>query len=70
LTRPLAQSLSLVTSFTYTGYFVGPPLFGALAEAFGGVRWALMWNGLLLSCVGLLVGAIPEDKRPGAHAAR
>jgi len=32
-----ADSISLLTSFTYTGYFVGPPLFGGVAELVGGV---------------------------------
>ena len=33
-----ADALSFVTSFGYCGYFIGPPLFGGLAEYFGSLR--------------------------------
>ena len=37
-----ADSLSFVTSFGYSGYFIGPPLFGGLAELLGSLRWSLL----------------------------
>lgn len=56
-----ADALSFVTSFGYSGYFIGPPLFGGLAEALGGLRWSLLVDAMLIFIIALSASQIPED---------
>ena len=56
-----ADALSFVTSFGYSGYFIGPPLFGGLAELLGGLRWSLLVDSLLIFIITLSASQIPED---------
>ena len=56
-----SESLSFVTSFAYTGYFIGPPLFGGLAELLGGLKWSLLIDAFLISIIALAAHQIPED---------
>ena len=43
-----AEAISIVTSFAYSGYFIGPPLFGGLAELLGSLQWSLLVDALLI----------------------
>lgn len=56
-----ADSLSFVTSFSYSGYFIGPPLFGGLAELLGSLRWSLLVDAVLISIIAVAANQIPED---------
>ena len=55
------DALSLVTSFGYSGYFIGPPLFGGLAELFGSLRWSFMADAALILIIASVAHAVPED---------
>ena len=55
------DALSLVTSFGYSGYFIGPPLFGGLAEMLGSLRWSFMVDAALILIIAAAAQGVPED---------
>ena len=55
------EALSLVTSFGYSGYFIGPPLFGGLAEMLGSLRWSFMVDAALILIIAAVAHGVPED---------
>ena len=55
------DALSLVTSFGYSGYFIGPPLFGGLAEMLGSLRWSFLVDAAFILVIAVVAHDVPED---------
>ena len=55
------DALSLVTSFGYSGYFIGPPLFGGLAEMLGSLRWSFLVDAAFILIIAVVAHGVPED---------
>ena len=63
LARPeaRARAIARATLLGYFGYFVGPPLLGVIAGAFG-LRAAFVWAALLVGMVFLLAPMLARQR--------
>ncbi|OIQ32590.1 MAG: MFS transporter [Alphaproteobacteria bacterium MedPE-SWcel] len=58
--RQRAVAISRMVMIGYCGFFIGPPVIGFMAEAFG-LRWALAMMGILL--LGITIVLVPALRR-------
>ena len=55
-----SQAIAVVSSASYLGVLVGPPLFGGLATALNGLRWSLILDGALMFLIFYLACRLPS----------
>jgi MFS family permease len=51
-----------VSAASYVGVMVGPPLFGGIADAMGGLRWSLLVDGCMMAVIGVLACLVPRTR--------
>lgn len=54
------QAVAIVSSVSYAGVLVGPPLFGGLSVALGELRWSILLDGLIMSIIFVLARWLPN----------
>jgi MFS family permease len=59
---PPSQAIATVSSASYLGVLLGPPLFGGLAELLKGLRWSLLLDGALMLSIFFLARLLPGRK--------
>jgi MFS family permease len=54
------QAVAIVSSVSYAGVLVGPPLFGGLSVALGELRWSILLDGLIMTFIFFLARWLPN----------
>ena len=55
-----SSAIATVSSLSYVGVMIGPPLFGGIAEGLNGLRWSLLVAGTLMLLITALALKLPS----------
>ena len=58
--NPQTEAIAFVSTFTYLGFLVGPPLIGGIAELFDGLRFAYLFCAIVALSICLFIPCVAK----------